>query len=1684
MQTKDLQWKMMLRSVLLILLLSAVGMTKTIAQQLQQIKVSEINLSNIGTIEERVFMIHSILEKGYFCYKNHNLHNTIDIYVSSDASDEMSDFDFFYDNLLYDQLDEFSYLDKTMRGELFVQWRQSIDDEVYKILYEDFTRGIAVENATCETAQPFTANGAFSFSAGVNSGSPCGDAYNASCSDPYNCDGISHQGQDNCLYTAPNPAFYYIRITSPGDLNIYMESTPSVDIDFDCWGPFDEVEMACGQLSCSNIVDCSYSGAHTENCHINNAQAGEYYILLITNYSNSPSSISFENTGTGSGGDISVTATVSPIEGGTVSGTGFYNTGETCTLSATANPGYTFVNWTENGTEVSTDTTYSFTVTGDRTLVANFVISGNVEHEYVDLGLPSGTLWATCNVGADTPEEYGNYFSWGETQTKSAYYWSNYQHCIGNSNQLTKYCPNPSFGYNGFSDTLIILLPEDDAATVNWGNDWRIPTQEEWQELGDNTIHTWTIQNGVSGCLFTATNGNSLFIPAAGMYTENNFIQANSVGHYWSSSLTTDYLYPYDANNLLFSSDRFEISGNFRYRGFSVRPIRSASQVLSYVINATASPIEGGIVTGAGTYNHGTTCTLTASANEGYIFVKWTENGTEVSTDATYSFTVTGDRTLAANFTENANQENITFADANVKAICVANWDTNGDGELSYAEAAAVTDLGSVFSNNYSITSFDELQYFTGLTSVSSFTHCTHLAFVTLPNTITSIGYSAFFNCWALESITIPSSVTSIGYEAFSWCTSLNQIIVDSGNVFFDSRENCNAIIETSTNKLIFGCMNTVIPSSVTILRGDSFRGCSGLTSFTLPSTIDSIISNPFTACHNLEQIIVEETNPMFDSRDNCNAIIKTNSNILVSGCKNTVIPDAIVSIGDKAFKWCRYLTSIVIPQNVTSIGLSAFFDCWLSSMTVYAETPPTLAFESFGGGLNKSIPVYVPAGTISAYQTAAGWNEFTNYHEIPVVEENITFADANVKALCVANWDTNGDGELSYAEAAAVTDLGLVFECTSITSFDELQYFTGLTSIGDHAFYICRNLTSIVIPNTVSEIKQYAFSCCYNLASIVFHDSVISIENSAFSDCYCLTSISIPSSVTSISTQAFGYCYGLEQIVVETGNQVYDSRENCNAIINTASNSLIFGCKNTVVPNTVTSIESFAFYGCRGLSAIAIPSSIISIGSYAFYGCTTLTSIIIPQSVISFGVGVFAYCYELGQITVEVGNTVYDSREDCNAVIITASNTLIAGCKNTLIPNTVTYIGDYAFVGCKNMTSIIIPNSITSIGNEAFYYCNGLLSVSIPNSVTSIGYSVFENCTSLVSVSIGGSVASIGNYAFMLCNSLGSINVLAEIPPTLGGSSAFDMVNKSIPVYVPCGSAEAYQSAAYWSEFTSYQEMHCPTVVHFTTTGNWSEPSNWSEGALPYTNDMVFIDAPCQLDTVVKVAELTITSGQSLTLQAGKTLTVTGTLTNIVVSGLIIEDSAQLIHNNTGVQATVKKTIAGYGTSEDKWYFIASPITDSIIPSADNGLLLGNYDLYYCYPTSSDRLEWRNYKSDAFALHNGKGYLYANETGTELSFGGTLAPSHSSVMRTVYYEENNNSPGNGWTFLGNPFACNCYLVNANGNPLTIYKMNTDGAGLVEVLSGPIAPFEGFFYYTTETHDVYFSRTVPTGLSK
>lgn len=192
-------------------------------------------------------------------------------------------------------------------------------------------------------------------------------------------------------------------------------------------------------------------------------------------------------------------------------------------------------------------------------------------HDYIDLDLPSGTKWAICNIGATKPEDYGKYFAWGETTSKTNYSWSTYKYCNGSQESLTKYCDESGYGLKGFTDKLKTLQTSDDAATANWGEDWRTPTKAEWEELCENTTNKWSTLNGVAGRLFIAKNGQSLFLPAAGNRNNDKLDQIGPRGLYWSSS----YRYDIQAWYFHFDSRDYYLNGSYRYYGFTIRPVRS-----------------------------------------------------------------------------------------------------------------------------------------------------------------------------------------------------------------------------------------------------------------------------------------------------------------------------------------------------------------------------------------------------------------------------------------------------------------------------------------------------------------------------------------------------------------------------------------------------------------------------------------------------------------------------------------------------------------------------------------------------------------------------------------------------------------------------------------------------------------------------------------------------------------------------------------------------------------------------------------------------------------------------------------------------------------------------------------------------------------------------------------------------
>ena len=337
-----------------------------------------------------------------------------------------------------------------------------------------------------------------------------------------------------------------------------------------------------------------------------------------------------------------ITVSANSSSYGTVSGGGMYEEGTQVTLTATPKVGYKFTEWHDG----NTDNPRVITVTQDESYTAVFVEKTMSEgYEYVDLGL--SVKWATCNIGADSPEYYGDYFAWGETQPKEKYDWTTYKYCKGTYKTMTKYCNNSSYGNNGFTDNKTVLDPEDDAAHVNWGGSWRMPTYAEQNELLNNCTWIWTTQKGVKGYKVIGPNGNSIFLPAAGYMSGVTLYKAGSRGYYWSRWLRTSS--PNDAYDVFFSDGVYSYYYD-RYYGLSVRPVYGESsqqpEIKRYTISVYSHDNLRGIVSGGGTYAEGSQVTITATANSGYRFKEWNDG----NTDNPRVITVTKDAIYTAHF--------------------------------------------------------------------------------------------------------------------------------------------------------------------------------------------------------------------------------------------------------------------------------------------------------------------------------------------------------------------------------------------------------------------------------------------------------------------------------------------------------------------------------------------------------------------------------------------------------------------------------------------------------------------------------------------------------------------------------------------------------------------------------------------------------------------------------------------------------------------------------------------------------------------------------------------------------------------------------------------------------------------------------------------------------------------------
>ena len=431
-----------------------------------------------------------------------------------------------------------------------------------------------------------------------------------------------------------------------------------------------------------------------------------------------------------------------------------------------------------------------------------------------------------------------------------------------------------------------------------------------------------------------------------------------------------------------------------------------------------------------------------------------------------------------------------------------------------------------------------------------AFWHCSSLAEIVIPASVTSIGGLAFSGCGSLSSIVIPASVTSIGDRAFFRCGSLSDI---------------------------------VIPASVTSIGRTAFSGCGSLSSIVIPASVTSIGDGAFSGCGSLSSIVIP-------------ASVTSIGNRTFSGCgslSSIVIPPSITSIGEGAFWGCGFLSSIVIPDSVTNIGNGAFNNC---ASLQYLSIPKSVIclngnpFADWNGRLECLSPNFIYEDDVLFCKGKSKIISFRNKNiESYVIPSSVT---------SIGDWAFYGCDSLSEVVIpSSVTSIGdrAFKDCGSLSS---IVIPSSVTSIGDWAFYDCRSLSEVVIPSSVTRIGDWAFYDCRSLSDIVIPSSVTRIGDWAFCGCSSLSDIVIPSSVTRIGNSVFRGCSSLSDIVIPSSVTSIGDRafKDCGSL------------SSIVIPDSVTSIGCSAFFDCGSRSSIVIPSSVTSIGDSAFggflYGC------------------------------------------------------------------------------------------------------------------------------------------------------------------------------------------------------------------------------------------------------------------------------------------------------------------------------------------------------------------------------------------------------------------------------------------------------------------------------------------------
>ena len=672
---------------------------------------------------------------------------------------------------------------------------------------------------------------------------------------------------------------------------------------------------------------------------------------------------------------------------------------------------------------------------------------------------------------------------------------------------------------------------------------------------------------------------------------------------------------------------------------------------------------------------------------------------------------------------------------------------------------------------------------------------------VEIPNTVVEIGQFTFEYCYNLKNVKIPNSVKRIGYRAFYYCSSLNSIVLPDNLSSLGS--------ETFAHSKI----NTITVPNISLVSGSSFEFTEIETAkISSESKSYSQASGLFYACE-VKKIDVDKSNKFYSAIDG--VLFNKNKTELIyypmsKDTKNYSVPSGVKKIRNYAFAGYHcvfsedgavyfnggneYLENVTLPDSVNEIGSQAFYLC------------QKLKSVNIGSGVKK-----IALDSFLACD---------NLNSINVSENNKTYSSKNGVLF-----NKNKTSLLNYP--LGKTDSS--YSVPDTVQIIEANAFGGYGSPMEEDSYIYDkyyggnfSLKSIIIPDSVTEIKDYAFDNCTNLSDISLSKNIKLFGKEVFN-----------------TTKYFKNESNWDNNILYMSNVLVAANSNIegdlvirNGITVIADSAFSYkDLKSVIIPNSVINISDSAFYFCSYLTSVTIPESVTNIGDDAFCGCRSLESITIPSSVTNIGNNAFEICRRLTNINVKKSNVNYSSQD---GVLFNKNKTELiqypVGNERTSynIPNSVINVDEYAFSYCESITNITIPNSVISIGNKAFYECTALKVATLPNSLTNIGDYVFYDCTSLTSVTIPNSVTSIGENGFYSCKSLASVIIPNSV--TSIGNHAFSrcesLTNITIPNSVKSIGYSAFSSCSSLTNVTIPNSVksigdsvfsHCSSLTNVT---------------------------------------------------------------------------------------------------------------------------------------------------------------------------------------------------------------------------------------------------------------------------